>query len=71
MRIAGGIEQHRRDFVATFECEHCGHRERKSGYDDAHFHQNVIPDMECSKCGKKAPDTYRALAPKHDEGTQV
>lgn len=38
-----------RDFKAIFECEHCGHTKTKSGYDDANYHQNVIPTMKCSK----------------------
>ena len=46
MRIKEIISQHRRDFKAIFECEHCGHTETKSGYDDANYHQNVIPKNE-------------------------
>lgn len=25
---------------------------RCRGYDDRHFHENVIPAMECPECGK-------------------
>ena len=53
--------------MAIYECESCGNQEKKRGYDDAYFHQRVIPNMECVKCGNKAPDTYRGLAPKYDE----
>jgi len=56
--------QNRRDFRADYECEHCGHIEKESyGYDDAHFHNNVIPEMKCPECSKKASETYRPLAP--------
>lgn len=54
MRIKQKIRQHRRDFVAVYECESCGHTEESSGYDDAYFHENVIPSMVCRKCGKTA-----------------
>ena len=45
--------QHRNDFTATMECEHCGAtRKLTTGYDDAHYHNNVIPAMKCNACGK-------------------
>lgn len=66
MKIKTIISQHRRDFTADLECEHCGAVERlNSGYDDANYHQNVIPNIECHACGKKAPENYRPLAPKY------
>lgn len=71
MRIKEIISQHRRDFKAIFECEHCGHTETKSRYDDANFHQNVIPTMKCPKCGKVAGENYRPLTTKYPEGMQV
>ena len=71
MRIKEIISQHRRDFKAIFECEHCGHTEIKSGYDDANYHQNVIPTMKCPKCGKVAGENYRPLTTKYPEGMQV
>lgn len=54
MRIKTKISQHRRDFRAVYVCEHCGHEMESHGYDDAYFHQNVIPDMRCGECGRKA-----------------
>lgn len=71
MRIKKIISQNRRDFRAIYQCEHCEDEHEDSGYDDANFHQNVVPDMECKKCGKKAGDDYRGLATKHPEGMQV
>lgn len=71
MKIKEIKSQHRRDFRAIYVCEHCGHEENGTGYDDANFHQNVIPNMECSKCGKKAPDNYRALGTKYAEHETV
>ena len=72
MKIKKINRQHRRDFYADYECEHCGNIEHnKSGYDDAFFHNNGIPNMECGKCGKKAGDNYRALSTKYPEGFQV
>jgi len=66
MRIKKIINQSRRDFVAIYKCEHCGYEENGSGYDDSYFHNEVIPNMKCKKCGKTADDTYRALAPKYE-----
>ena len=71
MKIQKITNQHRRDFEAIYECEHCGHTTNGSGYDDANFHQNVIPNMTCSKCGKNAGDDYRPLATKYPAGMVV
>ena len=51
MRIKNRISQHRRDFVADYECEACGNVVRGTGYDDSYFHSEVIPAMVCTKCG--------------------
>lgn len=57
MKIKRMINQHRRDFWADYECEGCGHIELdKSGYDDRNFHDRVIPNMKCKKCGKSRND---------------
>ena len=71
MRIKSIESQSRRDFYAIYECEHCGDTHRGSGYDDSFFHANVIPNMKCKACGKKSPDSYRALATKHADGVIV
>lgn len=71
MKIKKILHQHRRDFRAIYECEHCGYEHEDSGYDDAFFHKKVIPDMVCPKCGKKAGDDYRPLATKYPEGFQI
>lgn len=71
MRIKELIKQHRRDFTAVFECDHCGYEDRRTGYDDRHFHQVVIPALLCPSCGKTAKDNYRPLSPKYPEGFQV
>jgi len=65
MKIQTITSQHRRDFTAVYECEHCGHTIVAIGYDDDNFHKNVIPAMNCSKCGEQAPATYRALTTKY------
>lgn len=69
MKIKNITDQNRRDFNAIYEC-HCGHEEEGYGYDDANFHNNVIPKMKCSKCGEIAGEDYRPLAPKYS-GDQV
>ena len=71
MKIKEITYQNRRDFTANYECEHCGKIVKAGGYDDANFHENVIPAMRCPDCGKTAPDTYRALSTKYPEGFQI
>jgi ribosomal protein L37AE/L43A len=65
MRIRTIKSQHRRDFAAIYECEHCGHSYEGRGYDDDNFHKNVIPNWPCEKCGKKADESYRPLTTKY------
>jgi hypothetical protein len=65
MKIKKILSQIRRDFVALYECEHCGATKQSYGYDDDNFHHVVIPGMVCAKCNKKAGDDYRPLATKY------
>jgi len=65
MKIRKITDQHRRDFSAVYECEHCGATETGSGYDDDYFHRNVIPAMKCKRCGKSAGDDYRPMGTKY------
>ena len=51
MRIKTITYRHRRDFTAIYECESCGADQKDYGYDDAYFHENVIPAMQCKSCG--------------------
>lgn len=71
MKIKQITRQNRRDFYAVYECEHCSHTERGAGYDDANFHRNVIPEMECKECGKTASGDYRPLATKYPANVTV
>lgn len=71
MKIKEILRQNRRDFVAIFECESCGNEVEQRGYDDHHFHHNVIPTLECPKCGAVAPENYRPLTTRYPEGQQV
>ena len=75
MRIKQINRQHRRDFYADYECEGCGEvYKNQSGYDDANFHQNVIPLMICPNCGESAESlgtNYRPLTTKYPEGYQI
>jgi len=71
MKIKEIVSQSRRDFIAIYECEHCGFTKKGSGYDDENFHNNVIPNMECPECKKKAGNNYRALSTKYLEGFQI
>jgi hypothetical protein len=71
MKIKQIVDQHRRDFTAIYECEHCQHEERGRGYDDRNFHDNVVPAMRCSVCQRTATADYRPLATKHPDDAVV
>lgn len=71
MKIQKVLNQHRRDFRAIYECEHCGYTHESHGYDDSYFHQEVVPNMVCESCGNKAPDDHEPNSPKYPEGVQL
>lgn len=76
MKIKRITYQNRRDFLAIYECEHCGYisqdeKEFGWGYDDRNYHDNVIPTFECPKCHKKAGKDYRGLETKYPEWQEV
>lgn len=53
MYITQYLTQHRNDFTAVLKCEHCGVDQKlTTGYDDANYHDNVIPSFHCQSCGK-------------------
>ena len=65
MRIKKITYQICKDFYAIYECEHCGHEKEGIGHDDANFHRNIVPDMKCKNCGKKADKNYCPLTTKY------
>ena len=71
MKIKKIISQNRRDFTAIYVCESCNHECEGYGYDDAHFHQTVIPKMTCDACKKGADENYQPRTTKYSEGTVV
>ena len=52
MNIVKYKEFMRNDFVAEYKCEYCGRTVEAWGYNDDNFHDNVIPNAKCDKCGK-------------------
>lgn len=71
MKIKEITYQVRRDFTAIYVCEHCGHEEKGSGYDDEYFHKNVIPKKKCKNCEKTAGDDYQPQLPKYPDSATV
>lgn len=67
MKIKEIISQYRRDFTAIYQCKNCGHEYKDGGYDDAYFHQTVVPNIICPKCGKKADENYKPRNTKYRE----
>ena len=53
MYIKEILSKYSGDFTATLKCEHCGNESNLgTGYDDAFYHNRVIPAMYCVACGK-------------------
>jgi hypothetical protein len=53
MRIKEILSSHRSDFTAMMECEHCESTQKlTTGYNDAYYHDRVIPSMTCNACKK-------------------
>jgi ribosomal protein S27E len=53
MFIERYTHRHRSDFYAVLKCEHCGgNQDLKSGYDDAYYHDSVLPAIKCKACGQ-------------------
>ena len=72
MKIKKIVSQMRRDFIAIYECEHCGDTYEGTGYDDSYYHGVVIPEkMNCKKCGKASDGNYRPLATKYADRLEV
>ncbi len=71
MKIKKILSRNRRDFEAMYECESCGFEEKARGYDDFHFHNNVVPLMKCFECGAKAPSDYQPRHPLYGEDEVV
>ena len=74
MIIKQVLSQYRRDFIAIMECEFCGHTKNVKGYDDANYHQNVIPNMKCTECAKSTITGGAEVKPratKYPEGFQI
>ena len=71
MFIKEMLSMNRRDFYAIYECEHCHHTEKKSGYDDSYFHAKVIPAMECTQCGKRGGEDYQPLATRYHDNVII
>ena len=68
-------DRSRRDFTAIYECQFCGHTFEGSGYDDAYFHQHVVPDKVCEKCGistnSEPQEKPTPLTPRYPENMEV
>ena len=73
MRIKNMLWQSRRDFKAQYECENCGETIDLMGYDDRNFHDAVIPNMKCEKCGKSRIELgiEEFTQTKYEEGYQI
>lgn len=77
MKLIKILAQNRRDFQGQYKCEFCGNEKTDNSmdsYDDRYFHDNVIPNRKCSKCGKSTNSeggTVEHTATKYPEGYQI
>ena len=77
MKLIEILAQSRRDFQGQYKCEFCNHIETDSSmssYDDRYYHDNVIPNMKCKKCGKSTISENGVIeqtATKYPEGFQI
>lgn len=52
MFISKILSQHGRDFTALIVCEHCATNAKlDTGYNDAYYHEHVVPAITCGCCG--------------------
>lgn len=60
MKIKQITSQHRNDYTAKMECEHCGHvQDDMYGYNDTNYYENDIPEQHCQSCGKNRAGELR------------
>lgn len=71
MKIKEIKSRNRRDFLAIYECESCGEEHEGTGYDDEHFHYNVVPAMQCKQCGSGVSPNYEPRTPRYREDEQI
>jgi len=63
MFISKILSQHGRDFTALIVCEHCAtHAKLDTGYNDAYYHDHVLPAITCGTCGKNRAGVVPAQA---------
>lgn len=69
------ISQHRRDFKAELTCESCNNTQiLNTGYDDDYYHNNVLPNMKCTKCNESTISSNKPIEPqqtRYPEGFQI
>lgn len=64
MKITTIRAQHGHDMYGTFTCEHCNKETpMQGGYDDAYYHEEVVPAMHCPHCGKNRAGAQKEPVP--------
>ena len=56
MKIKSIRDQIRNDIYGELECEGCSHTQKFVGYDDANYHDRVVPQLKCKSCGKSSTE---------------
>lgn len=77
MKLIRILNQSRRDFQGGYKCEFCEKKQTDksmSSYDDRNYHDNVIPNKKCPKCGKSTNSENGEITKtptKYPEGFQI
>ena len=59
MEIKTYTFEHRNDFKAILECEHCGHEQPlNNGYNDDFYFEHVLPKIACKSCGRSTNEAH-------------
>jgi hypothetical protein len=68
MKIINYTSEHRNDFSAKIQCEHCDHvQDLRYGYHDDNYHNRVLPAITCKACGKNRAGVAPQVA--NNDGT--
>lgn len=67
MYIETILDRIRRDIKIIIKCEHCDYSFETWGYDDTHYHNVVVPNMECPQCKAKASGIYKPRTPRYPD----
>lgn len=70
MKIKEITSQNRRDIYGILVCQHCGHEQKFTGYDDHFWRNERVPTINCHSCRKTGRDAL-PVEPKYPKDQVV